>query len=65
MSFLVGAGAEPTGGTADVVDGEGIGLFPGDSCAGGDQGIDGRALVMLLRDIDFDGSFGTWPLASA
>jgi hypothetical protein len=43
------------------------GLFEGDSwefeC--GDQGKDGNALVMLLSEIDFDGSFSAWLLFSA
>lgn len=71
VSFRVGAGVAVDdvvgggggGGGATVVTG-GNGLRDGDS-AEGDHGIDGRALVMLLRDIVLlGGSFSTGLLGS-
>jgi hypothetical protein len=41
-----GAGAAPV----EVAEGDGIGLLPGESWAGGDQGIEGSAFVRLLKD---------------
>jgi len=53
VSFrLNGAGASDTGATATGA------VFVGESiCGGGDQGMAGRALVMLLKDLVFDASF--------
>lgn len=61
VSFLVGGGgaAASTGGEATWLLG---------SCsfvAGGDHGIDGRALVMLLKEIVLDASFSKGLLSSA
>lgn len=53
VSFLVGGGGCDTvvvGRGAVVAVDDAPGLFAGDVPAGGDQGMEGRALVMLLRD---------------
>lgn len=70
MSFLVGAGGvgaeeEDGGGGGATADAVGFGLLVGDS-DGGDQGIGGRALVMLFKDIVLLGvsSFATGLLVS-
>lgn len=52
VSFLpIGAGGAGAGATAAGV------VFVGESTGGGDQGIAGKALVMLLNDLVLDGSF--------
>lgn len=50
MSFRVGGGAFDAGGGGATAVAVGFGLREGDS-EEGDQGIEGRALVMLLSDI--------------
>jgi len=69
VSFLVGAaGLDCDPDCIGNADGDGMGLFPGDS-AGGDQGIDGRAWVKLLSESVLEVvvvfSLGRWSLAAA
>lgn len=59
VSFLVGGGGGAAteaagagaGGGGCIAEAGGLGLRVGDSAGGGDHGIEGRALVMLLSDI--------------
>jgi len=55
-----GAGAGGGGGGGTAAGATAGGLLGGESTAGGDHGIAGRALVMLLKDMVFDFSFSPW-----